>query len=334
MNYYELARAVKMCLICGALAQQSPFKLYTIMKYKMKFISSTAVVATLILSSCGGSSADEPTPPTPSNPDKTEISINPSVAGSRATDTAFEQGDRIGLYVVNYKDNTPGALANTGNQVNNMAYTYSGIWTPDTPVYWLDNDTRADFYLYYPYTAQPGQVNAMPFAVKADQSTEAAYKASDFIAGKASGISPTAKAVIISSNHLMSLAEIEVVAGNGFTAASLAEANVNVKINGLKTESNVDLATLTVTPRGNAVSVTPFLSKGVYRALIVPQTVAEGNLITVTIDGKDFNFKKGFTFAGGKLHRFTITVSKTSTGINVNINGWESDGQDNGGTAE
>ena len=58
------------------------------------------------------------------------------------------------------------------------------------------------------------------------------------------------------------------------------------------------------------------------------------NLTTVNVDGNDYNLKKAFTFVGGKSHKFTVTVSKTSNGINVNIDGWETDDTDNGGVAE
>ena len=44
--------------------------------------------------------------------------------------------------------------------------------------------------------------------------------------------------------------------------------------------------------------------------------------------------KKEFTFVGGQRHTFTITVKKTSNGINVDIGDWVDDGEDNGGVAE
>lgn len=40
------------------------------------------------------------------------------------------------------------------------------------------------------------------------------------------------------------------------------------------------------------------------------------------------------TLEAGKKHKFTVTLSKTSNGVNVNITKWEDDGIDYGGTAE
>lgn len=303
----------------------------------MKKLTAFSVFAGLAIlaTSCSKGSADEPVPPAP-KPDneKMEIKINPSVNASRATDYGFESGDCIGLYVVNYNGATAGSLANRGNYIDNMRFRYSGQWTPDTPIYWKDNSTHADFYLYYPYNPNVTTVDAYPFKVAADQSTEAAYKKSDMLVGKAVNVAPTTSATQIPADHVMSRIIINLEAGNGFTKESLAAASVSVKINGLKCASTVNLATGNATPTGDAATVTPLLADNAYKALVVPQTVAEGNFITVTVDGRDFNLKKGFTFERAKSHKFTVTLSKTSNGVNVSINPWTDDGTDNGGTAE
>ena len=55
---------------------------------------------------------------------------------TRVTDSGFENGDRIGLFVVNHNaDGTPGTLQPVGNHVDNMRFTYSGTWTPDEQIY-------------------------------------------------------------------------------------------------------------------------------------------------------------------------------------------------------
>lgn len=286
----------------------------------------------IVMTACSKQSDEPVTPPAPPASEKMEIRISASMPSS-ATDYGFETGDQIGLYVVNYKGSTPGTFANSGNHVDNMRFTYSGSWTPDSPIYWADKETHADFYLYYPYAAVKS-VNAHSFEVKADQSAESAYKASDMMVGKTTNVAPSEAATVIPVNHVMSRIVINLEAGNGFTRESLAQSNISVKINGVKCSANVDLATGIVTPTGSATSVTPLFADNTYKALIVPQTVTEGNLITVNVDGRDFNLKKGFTFESTKSHKFTVTLSKTSNGVNVNINPWEDSGVDNGGTAE
>ena len=299
------------------------------------------LLATLTLCACSSGEEEQPVPPEPpaasTNPIPIRINtVMESINDTRATDYAFETGDRIGIYVAGRKaGGTANTLLSQGNWVDNMRFTYDGTWTPDAPVYWQDENTHADFYLYYPHTAYIGDVAAMPVSVSADQSTEAAYKAGDLLVGSTQDVAPTETAVSITARHAMSLMSIAVVPGNGFTQESLAAADVSVRINGVKTHATVNLATATVTATGEATSVTPLQeADGGYKALIVPQSVAQGNLVTVTVDGRDFNLQKAFTFEGGKRHRFTVVLNKTSNGINVTIDQWEDDGIDHGGTAE
>lgn len=289
----------------------------------------------------GSGSGDDPTPtPTPVTPstNKVQIKISSSVTSpsdSRATDDAFESGDKVGLFVVNRNaDGSAVSLAASGNHVNNQLFTYNGSWTSSTPIYWKDEATHADFYLYYPYTSSVSSVTAMPFSVNANQSTESAYKASDLMVGSTLNVAPTKDNVNIGVKHVMSQMVITLAAGNGFTDETLSAAGVSVAINGVKTSSTVNLADGSVTATGDATSVTPLKTDGKYKALIVPQSVEETNLITINVDGRDYNLKKAFSFVSGKRHSFTVTVSKTSNGINVNITGWDDDGVDNGGTAE
>lgn len=303
------------------------------MKKNLKF--SIALIPALIAGGCsGGNDSPEPTPtPNPPAQEKLVIKISPSVTGSRATDYGFESGDCIGLYVVNYSAGKPGALSNSGNHVSNMRFTYNGTWNPDSQVTWADKETHADFYVYYPYSTVKS-VTAHEFAVKADQSTESAYKASDLMTGKTLDVAPTSSAIAIPVSHAMSRASIYLEAGNGFTAESLSKAKVSVRINGIKCNASVNIASGEVSPVGEATSLMPLLTDNHYQALVVPQTVEANNLITVTVDGREFNLQKGFTFESGKNHKFTITLSKTSAGVNVNITPWTDDDTDNGGTAE
>lgn len=298
------------------------------------------IFAVCALCACSSGSDDngQATPDEPAPTGKLPITISTSVSGveeSRVTDYAFEAGDEAGLYVVNRRaDGSAAQLLAQGNHVDNMHFTYNGTWTPDSPIYWLDNETHADFYLYYPYKASVADVEALPFSVAADQSTEAAYKSGDVVIGSALNVVPTESAVSIEAKHVMSQMLVTLEPGNGFTEESLAAADVQVKINGVKTAATANLSTATVTATGSAATVTPLHVENAYKALVVPQSVAEGNLITVTVDGRDFNLKKAFTFVSGKRHRFTVTLSKTSSGVNVDINPWEDDGTDNGGVAE
>lgn len=302
---------------------------------KIKEVSKGVALfsASLIaLQSCGGS-GDQPEPVNPPVGNKMEIRLSVVPQGTRATDTGFDAGDKGGLYVVNYSNGVPATLLSSGNHVDNMCFTYNGTWTAATPVYWKDNSTKADFYFVYPYTPILS-VTDVAFNVKADQSTVANYKASELIAGKRGGVSPTETAVEIATSHLMSQVKIGVKAGNGFTQDAIDQASPVVKINGLATGATLNLRDMKVTAKGAVTSVTPCKENGIYKALVVPQKATPGSLITVTLGGRDYNLKKDFEFVSGKTHNFNVVLSKTSNGINVSINSWDDDGKDNGGVAE
>lgn len=287
-----------------------------------------------VAAGCSKSEGPEPTQKPDPVQEKWEIKISPSMESlTKATDFGFETGDKIGLYVVNYSGSTAGTLQTSGNHVDNMRFTYSGTWTPDSPIYWLDKETHADFYLYYPYR-QISDVSAVAIETSTDQSKEANYKSADFMTGKATNMAPSDDVISISTRHILSRINISLAAGNGFTAETLKNSNIDVKINGILTKANVNLANSQISNLENKSSITPYKYGETYRAIVIPQTVEEGNLITVTVDGRDFNLNKGFTFETNKEHNFTVTLSRTSNGINVNINPWENDGTDNGGVAE
>ena len=201
-------------------------------------------VVCVLLSACSaggeGGESDVPNPPEPAKP-TVRIPIDISTTITRATETAFENGDQIGLFVVNRNaDGTSTALQTSGNHVDNMLYTFSTVWTPAAPVYWKDTKTCADFYMYYPYRKSVASVSAMPFDVAADQSAVAAYKASDLLVGSKLNVVPSKQAVDIVAKHVMSQVEIVLKAGNGFTDASIAASKVTLRLNNLKTSSSVN----------------------------------------------------------------------------------------------
>lgn len=265
----------------------------------------------------------------PEQPVDEKLPINISTTVTRATDSVFETGDKVGIFVVN----EPNELATSGNHVDNMGFTYSTKWTPDTEIYWLDKTTKADFYCYYPY-AESVNTAAHSFATKANQSSLDNYKASEFLWGKTIGVAPTENAVDIVTNHTFSNMVVILKPGDGFTEESLAAATKSVKICGVKTNATIDLATGIATANGNNTDVIPYFDGTQYRALIVPQTTTDGALVVVTVNGTDYTLSRAMTFKANKQHKFTITINKSSNGVNIGIGGWKEDEEDYGGDAE
>ena len=293
----------------------------------MKKLLALAAVATLMFS-CSENPTPEPEPTPQPTPTPEMWAINIATNITRATDTEFENGDKVGIYVVN----EPNALKASGNHADNIGFTYSGSWSTSTPIYWKDETTKADFYCYHPYASGITNIEAYPFAVKADQSSVTNYKASDFLWGKTAGVPPTKDAVGITVKHAMSNIIVKLVPGNGYTAEDMAKASV--KVCGLKTNSTINLATGVVTATGDAEEITPMNESNQLRALVVPQSVTDTDLIKVTIGDKVYTLNQSIEFKSGKQHTCTLTIERTNQGINIGIGGWESGDDDFGGTVE
>ena len=268
--------------------------------------------------------------------DEQKIPINISVGQStRANDTAFAANDEVGIFVVNYTQETPGALAASGNQVDNAKFTYNGsAWTPDAPIYWKDKSTAADFYAYYPY-AESANTAAHPFSVKADQSLEEDFWASDFLWGKATNVAPSPNPISITTNHSLSRILVEVKPGKGFTAETWVAATKSIKICDVKTAATIDLSTGVATATGEKGEVIPFAAESGYKAMMIPQEVADNSkLIVVTVDGVNYVYRKGFTFRANTQHKFSITVNQTDGKVDITIGEWNNDDVVNEGNAE
>lgn len=268
--------------------------------------------------------------------DEQKIPINISVGQStRANDTAFAANDEVGIFVVNYTQETPGALAASGNQVDNAKFTYNGsAWTPDAPIYWKDKSTAADFYAYYPY-AESANTAAHPFSVKADQSQETDFWASDFLWGKATNVAPSPNPISITTNHSLSRILVEVKPGKGFTAETWVAATKSIKICDVKTAATIDLSTGVATATGEKGEVIPFAAESGYKAMMIPQEVADNSkLIVVTVDGVNYVYRKGFTFRANTQHKFSITVNQTDGKVDITIGEWNNDDVVNEGNAE
>ncbi len=283
------------------------------------------------LVSCGGSSGDsKPADPEPKPPVVKKLPINLSVGFTKVTENSFDNGDNVGLYLVNYNGAQPGTLQSTGNYVSNTKFTYNnGKFSPSTELYWKDESTHADFYLYYPFSSVT-DVNAHRINLSADQSIESNFKSCDFLWGKRSDVAPTSAPVDIAVSHLMSSAVLTLIPGTGFTEQSLASSEITVKINGAVMGADIDLSNGNVTAVGEPQSVVLLRNNIKFSGILVPQVVSSRNSITVKVDDIEYSMDKIIEFKSGTRHSIDVTLERISNGINVTITGWKEEGDDGG----
>ncbi len=271
---------------------------------------------------------------------------------TRVDDGGFCDGDRIGIYGVNYTDenSTAGTLLDEGNQVDNAMYTFdeaAWTWRSQGDVYFKDAVTNIDLYGYYPY-GMPESVSAYAFEVRQDQSgvnVEDGYAMSDFLWGKATNVAPTDQKIKIKFSHIMACANVILAEGDGFAEGEFDALDKQVLAVNTMHRSLINLSTGEVTATGKVESEGIVMKQSAdgFRAVVVPQTVAAGSaLFVITVDGVTYRFKRNdnFAYAGGKQQKFTITVSrKELTGeyeftlTDSEIVDWVADIESHGGEA-
>lgn len=245
---------------------------------------------------------------------------------TRATDNGFQDGDAVGLFVVDYNsDGTPGELLMKGNRADNVRFDFNGAnWTANYQIYWANKNTPADFYGYYPFNAAMQSVTEHDFSVYANQDgttgDKSNYEQSDLLWAKAEKVQPTTDCIQLRYRHLMAGITVQLQMGTGFETSEWAQLEKTVLIDNVVTGSTVNLQTGKVTVKDGAAPsvITPLIYNNVWRAVVIPQTIAAGKrVLNITVDGKNYGLVKNeaVQFVSGKMHNFTVTVNKnTSTG--------------------
>lgn len=293
-----------------------------------------ALLASLLGISCRQTTHEQPQPS--GQPIRINAVCVPSENAVLDNDTAFEDGDRAGLYVVNRINGKMESMLPRGNYIDNMRFTYHGTWTPSQPIYWMDEQTKADFYLYYPYSSEMDDPRYWTVNVPTDQSSEAAMLQADVLVGRAFNVAPASQAVELKARHMMSRLTITLQASQGMTEEKLREADLKVLVNGLITEATVNIATAIATASGTErhdvqACQTDALT---FTVTAVPQTVTEGAFITIVVNGDRYTLRRAVTLKQGTWHHATVKVGAANGNIGVTIGGWTIDNTDYGGTAQ
>ena len=278
--------------------------------------------------------------------EKVPISLKGDInqlAVTRASDNGFAAGDQVGIWAVNYNEDTPGTLTLKDNQATNVRFTFDGssTWTPDYDIYYKDKNTKVDIYGIYPYTSAISSIEAQPFEVQEDQSTISAhgsmggYEASDFLWAKHEAAVPSPSVIQLLFQHKMSCVVVTLEKGDGFADGEFEALSQSVLINNVKRSALINLATGEVIATGavSARSTVPAAYENGFRAIVVPQTISSASsLFSITLGGTAYTYSEGsaFTYVAGKQHNFAVTVDKKADGgyevtVQTTISAWTND---------
>ena len=287
----------------------------------MKKIFGILAVATLVLVGCENS---ENIPVIEDGVMQIEV-LHPSA--TRATETAFESGDKIGLYATEYNGDVASPLQISGNWANNVATTYDGtVWTPAKKIFWSEN--KMDVYGYYPYMT-PTSIDEHLWSVQLDQSTPetadalSGYEASDFLWGKATGVSQTDGNVQLEFKHRCSKLVVKLVKGKDYSGVLPTESELYI-------HSTVPIATIDFVNG----AVTKYIygemetikakrvDDGTFEAIIIPQRLETRRpFLEYIANGVSYLYEGTFIFKAGKQHTLELTINSNPDQVEIEVGG-------------
>ena len=257
---------------------------------------------------------------------------------TKVSSSAFDEADRIGVFVTEYDGDFATELAVSGNYVDNGLFTYTGNALVGEKSIYYPVINNVDIYGYHPYREAVESVVALPFTVNADQQEAAAFKASDFVWAKRANVAANNSVVNLSFSHRMSKVEVEVEAGEGIPDLT----GMAVTVRGVVCSGTVDLRTgqpaLSDTALVRAVLAQPVVlgtTSQRFQAIVFPQTVSEGTyLIEIALNGKKYTYQVpqgGQIFGSGKEQYFHFVLNAYQKELllkSASVSDWASNGED------
>lgn len=256
------------------------------------------------------------------NPEVISLSATVSggmrASGANPQDEQFVSGKKI--FVEAYKTGVSTATYATGEYTTTDASgTLSGTLTyPAT-------GENIDICAYYPSTVNS---NTTSFTVQTDQSSDANYQNSDLMyATKATGLAK-GSTHNLTFNHALSKIIVNIQAGDGVTAANITSLVSAVKIKNTKPTAGFAItigAPGTITESGSVTDINITGTGAANEGIIVPQTVAAGEFITVTYKGNDYKYELTADKEFEPGHKYTYTLTLRAGGISLKsleINDW------------
>lgn len=300
---------------------------------KTKYLLLWTSVAAMAFSAC--SSEEEGFTPSVSNEIRVVTAVN---SYSRAGHTT-ENLEAFGLII--------------GSDSENFSYhkqmTKNGtMWaTADAQtMYWEDRAKAVDVIAYAPYRAD--EINAkskIEIDVPADQTTDDAVKAADFIAMKQGGFVPETGLnaegnLVVAMSHVLSKVFVNITYPEAYDKADGANPFGAITIDGLNTSATLDFAawdgtrdngSLAIDANGASTTIKPYATsfdaatrKATYEFIAVPQTA---NLdLQFTIAGVPYSWSTtNLQLKSGYSLTIDLTIEKTGVtpDSNVTVNPWD-----------
>lgn len=243
---------------------------------------------------------------------------------TRSIKSSFTENDNIGVYLVDYVENTPMPIG-TISTFMNTEHIYDGnVWhSKDGDELYLSTDlTKANLYAYYPFDYEISRapdkldLRAYPFSVELDQSLNS--QKSDFLWAKYSGLSISNTIAKLTFKHILTKVVINLKLGN------LEIGNEQVKIQNLTKDALIDIEDGNVIDAGTNFNseITPYTQNiantgfdKTLNAIIIPQFVSSGtSLFSVSVNNElyAFTLENAIVFESGYSYTFNLIVGEAN----------------------
>ena len=231
---------------------------------------------------------------------------------TKVTDTAFENGDAIGVTITR----------ESGAHATNEKLTYNGTEFSGSLMWYAEGTAGATVSAYYPYAeAVPAK-----FSVAADQS--AGTSASDFVAGSKEGVLPSASAVVIPFKHKLTKIILSV------TNNAAGELSA-IKLGGARLAANIAADfSATVDETAATGTITAFKKDATTYCLILPPQKVGLTATVETAGGNVLAQNLAETeLLAGKQYTINMIVNPKDLAVAFagDIEDWENGGEIGGG---
>ena len=216
---------------------------------------------------------------------------------SRATDTAWEKGDEIGVYM------KPDAA--TGFQKVNVKYTNNNAenvntFTSEAPIIYTGNEKTVSFMAVYPFSSLVTD-GTYEFTLGNKELAE-----NDIMYASTNGVATGTNEVTLNFQHKLTkiVLQLNDEDGNPVTGATIS-------INKQRASGTLDVATGTITATSDYTSTLNFSeSNGTYEAIVIPDEGCEGRSVLITTaDDQQYSYPvDNIAFGGAKKYTFPVSL--------------------------
>lgn len=231
---------------------------------------------------------------------------------TRVTDTEFESGDRISLFVKEAEK----PLEISGNVINNEPLEFNGTsWKSRKALYWGKGEYNV--YSLFPYNNDIKSITDHSFEVAEDQdnlnsSGMPGYLASDLLYASSGSIKSSADPVEMKFRHLLSKITIRIIKGPEYEGELPEDMSLYLLNTIRKGTIDLEAGIATADSKNERSTIkAKKISSNTFTAIVVPQRLENRvPLIEVITGNTSLLFESKFLFKPGMHHIVNFIISR------------------------